>query len=311
MTGTVNSVLAYLAARSRGDSSFGAPGETGAAPPLRPRLALAKASDSVDGSPLGFVEEVLETQQDAPPHQSPKANAETETIPGFSVATAAAAPPAATPTGATPTGATPKGATITTVAASVPTEATPSITGQARAASPRAQTPPPDSASAAAPIQASRPALPPRFAAAEVKTPLKRQDVSASPTSSPRPDDRSAPEASVPSAAQPVAGPRQADPLRPPPASLQREVAAPLTPVAEATVVEARSTPRAERSFESAREPQRVARETPAAVSTAPPQVQITIGRVEIRATAPPPSPPSPRGPVMSLDDYLARRAGG
>lgn len=310
MTGTVNSVLAYLAARSRGDSSFGAPGEPGAAPPLRPRLPPGQAGDGVDGLPSGFVEEVLETRQDTPPPGSSKANVEAETVPGFSVAIAAssAAPPAATPTGATP--AQVERATITTIAASAQTEATPSIAAQARATSPPAQTPTPASALAAAPIQASRPALPPRSAASEGRTPLKRQAVSAAPTSSPRPDDRSASEASAPSAAQPVAGPRQADTLRPPPAILQREVSVPLTPAAEATVVEARPTPRAERPLESAPAPQRGVRETPAAVSTAPPQVQITIGRVEIRAAASPPSPP-PRGPAMSLDDYLARRAGG
>ncbi len=44
------------------------------------------------------------------------------------------------------------------------------------------------------------------------------------------------------------------------------------------------------------------------------PTIQVTIGRVEVRAT-PPPVPPSkkerPKPPVMSLDEYLSRRASG
>ncbi len=67
MNGAVNSVLAYLAARSRGDSSFGAPGETGAAPPLRPRPTAAQAGDSVDGLRFDFIEETLEIERDTPP----------------------------------------------------------------------------------------------------------------------------------------------------------------------------------------------------------------------------------------------------
>jgi len=67
-----------------------------------------------------------------------------------------------------------------------------------------------------------------------------------------------------------------------------------------------------ERPLERLAERPRAARETPSsrASPAAAPQVQITIGRVEIRAAAPQP-PQAPRGPTMSLDDYLARRAGG
>lgn len=43
--------------------------------------------------------------------------------------------------------------------------------------------------------------------------------------------------------------------------------------------------------------------------------VQVTIGRVEVRATTPPPVPKPkvnrPKPPVMSLDEYLRQRAGG
>jgi hypothetical protein len=52
-----------------------------------------------------------------------------------------------------------------------------------------------------------------------------------------------------------------------------------------------------------------------AEVATIPaPRVQVTIGRLEIRAAIaqpPPPRRPAPRAPTMSLDDYLANRAKG
>lgn len=44
------------------------------------------------------------------------------------------------------------------------------------------------------------------------------------------------------------------------------------------------------------------------------PTIQITIGRIEVRATPPPPAKveqKQPRTPVMSLDDYLRQRNGG
>jgi hypothetical protein len=44
-----------------------------------------------------------------------------------------------------------------------------------------------------------------------------------------------------------------------------------------------------------------------------PPPIQVSIGRIEIRATTAPPAPPAkprPKG-IMSLDDYLRRRRGG
>jgi len=46
-----------------------------------------------------------------------------------------------------------------------------------------------------------------------------------------------------------------------------------------------------------------------------PPMIRVSIGRVEVRATPPPPVPaapvPDPPRPAMSLDDYLTRRADG
>lgn len=41
-----------------------------------------------------------------------------------------------------------------------------------------------------------------------------------------------------------------------------------------------------------------------------PPTIRVTIGRIEVRAVQPPPSPAKPRAtqPAMSLDDYLRRR---
>jgi hypothetical protein len=52
----------------------------------------------------------------------------------------------------------------------------------------------------------------------------------------------------------------------------------------------------------------------PPAVAPSPPSIHVTIGRVEVRATPPPPAgsrdkPTLP--PVMSLEEYLGRRAAG
>lgn len=52
----------------------------------------------------------------------------------------------------------------------------------------------------------------------------------------------------------------------------------------------------------------------PTAKSDPTPAIQVTIGRIEVRAT-PPPAPATrkerPKPPVMSLDEYLRQRAGG
>jgi hypothetical protein len=57
-----------------------------------------------------------------------------------------------------------------------------------------------------------------------------------------------------------------------------------------------------------------IAQPMPVASLSAAPAIQVTIGRVEIRATHPPsppkPLPASPRKPKLSLDEYLRQRAG-
>jgi len=60
----------------------------------------------------------------------------------------------------------------------------------------------------------------------------------------------------------------------------------------------------------AARSPDAPARPAPAAL----PPIEVTIGRVEIRAVAPAPAPARPAraaGPRLSLDDYLRQRDGG
>jgi hypothetical protein len=50
------------------------------------------------------------------------------------------------------------------------------------------------------------------------------------------------------------------------------------------------------------------------AAPTPTPVIQVTIGRIEVRATAPvnpPPTQARPKSPVMSLDEYLHQRGGG
>lgn len=62
------------------------------------------------------------------------------------------------------------------------------------------------------------------------------------------------------------------------------------------------------------REPAASAFVEPAVTPEPTPSVQVTIGRVEVRATPPPtPSPKArrPKPPVMSLDEYLRQRANG
>jgi hypothetical protein len=59
----------------------------------------------------------------------------------------------------------------------------------------------------------------------------------------------------------------------------------------------------------------RETRETAITRQSEPPVIRVSIGRVEVRATPPPPVPaapvPDPPRPAMSLDDYLTRRADG
>jgi hypothetical protein len=56
------------------------------------------------------------------------------------------------------------------------------------------------------------------------------------------------------------------------------------------------------------------AREQSATIAAAPPRVQVTIGRLEIRAATAQPAPPRRQAkptPAMSLDDYLTDRGKG
>jgi hypothetical protein len=58
-------------------------------------------------------------------------------------------------------------------------------------------------------------------------------------------------------------------------------------------------------------------REMSAPRAAPPPAIQVTIGRIEVRAVTPPPAeaPALPAGetpaPILSLDAYLAQRDGG
>ena len=51
----------------------------------------------------------------------------------------------------------------------------------------------------------------------------------------------------------------------------------------------------------------------PMQLAPSAPTVRVTIGRVEVRAIQPspePPTPSAPRGPRLTLDDYLRERGG-
>jgi len=128
----------------------------------------------------------------------------------------------------------------------------------------------------AAPASADAPRTPPPFEPAAPREAAARAR-------------REAPGDSV-EAARPAPEPRPEPVVAPPPPRMRdREPEAPLPAPAHL---------RAERPTAPAR---------PASPPAAP-QVQITIGRVEIRAATP--AQPAPRRtPAMSLEDYLARRA--
>ncbi len=97
----------------------------------------------------------------------------------------------------------------------------------------------------------------------------------------------------------------EAPPAREPGRSPERDLHAPVPApsIRPALVAMARSTPsRAER-----------ARAGGAAMSTAAPTIQVTIGRIEVRGTPASSSKPAPRSaaPTLSLDEYLRSRGGG
>jgi hypothetical protein len=98
---------------------------------------------------------------------------------------------------------------------------------------------------------------------------------------------------------------RQEPPALPPP---RLPVTAPLPENPALRVVPAPLRPA------GAADARRRPREEIAAKTSEPPRVQVTIGRIEIRAVSAPPPPqprPAPRAPSMSLDEYLANRDKG
>jgi len=310
MSGPVNTVLGYLAARSRGDT-LGAPGDIGTAPPLRPRQGPVPTTDDAAASPFGFVEEHAEIERPAPRRRPPPAKNSLEVTSDrpIQAATAPEAVPRAIPEhrpAPTPTRAPLQAASATTETAT-------------EAAAPLKTPPPIVTTSTSAPVKAFAQPLDPG------KAPAHRE-VATEPVSTAPASERAAPDRTIietrdapvrtdaqpPPVARPTALTEAQSTIAPSEADEAPRVATgtdrsppPLEPPAERI-----AAARPEASFERPTERPRAAREAPASAPTAPPQVQITIGRVEIRAAAPPPAP-APRGPVMSLDDYLAKRAGG
>jgi hypothetical protein len=122
---------------------------------------------------------------------------------------------------------------------------------------------------------------------------------------------------------------REKPPARSPaqPERVEREATPPLRIVEQISATEpapARPLPRppsltpvsarkGERETQSAPR-QKPKREATDLAPNSPPNIQITIGRLEIRATTPPPAVaarPRPTSPRLSLDDYLRARSGG
>jgi len=110
-------------------------------------------------------------------------------------------------------------------------------------------------------------------------------------------------------APRPVAEQSTHDSISPPPARLV-SAPKPLAPLAPVAAV-ARIAPR--ESLQLTAAPNGARPRDAADLSRTPPRVQVTIGRLEIRATVvEPPTPPrraAPRPPALSLDDYLAGRS--
>lgn len=141
------------------------------------------------------------------------------------------------------------------------------------------------------------PAVPPAPSTTAVVVPLRRDAPAAPPDvdQAPRPPDQPArapvavTAASPPAASPPAARPEEAHPGQQPiePAAVPSPIVGGFRPTAPP------ATP------------------TPA---PRPPSVQVTIGRVEVRAVfapPPPPVPPPAPAPIMSLDDYLSQRDRG
>ncbi|WP_146198091.1 hypothetical protein [Caulobacter endophyticus] len=307
-------MLGYLAARSRGDA-LGAPGDIGPAPPLRPQRRSVSAMEDVGASLLGFVEEHAEIERTSPHRRRPTGRIIPDAVPDRPIE--AAPEPEAVPR----VSAERKPAPVPTPPRS-PTQVTSIAVVGAEAATPL-KTPPPVAmtlTSAPAKVFAQPPA--PGEAPAQ-------SEAAAEPVSTATASERTAPDRTIVETrdepaqtfAQSAADTRSnasteaKAKIAPPEAEETPPVAATTdrspTPLEQSAERPAPHYPEA--PFERPAALPRVARENQASPPVAPPaapQVQITIGRVEIRAAAPPPAP-APRGPVMSLDDYLAKRAGG
>lgn len=312
MSGRANTVLGYLAARSRGDEAFGAPGEIGGAPPLRPRRRPVAASGDAAASPFGFVEEHAEIERTAPHRRRPAADAIPDVASDRPIQAAPApdaAPGVVSEHGTAPTPARPPLHTslaATEVATPIETPPPPTAAISATATSApvktSSQTPAPERAPARRNIPAELPPPPPTPIAARAAPDRTIVETSQAPARTVVQSPAAMPsialtivQSELVSSKVDEAPPGAIVTDRPPPP--QEQLADRVAPS------------RPEAPFERPAENPRAAREAPASPPLAP-QVQITIGRVEIRAAAPP-AAPTPRGPVMSLDDYLAKRAGG
>jgi hypothetical protein len=101
-----------------------------------------------------------------------------------------------------------------------------------------------------------------------------------------------------------VAQPSSRPPEAVAPAEVRPVLARPSTPTARATTLPAQAGQAAPPS-----------READAQAPPQPPTIEVTIGRIEVRAVTPPPAPAPPpqrqAPPKMSLDDYLRAQSGG
>lgn len=281
MSAPVNSVLGYLAARSRGDQAIGAPGDTGPALALRPRLPLPQA---LDPSSFGFTEEELVSEP------APRRRRQPPAVAAVSDPVPARTPPVTQPRDAAAPVAAAQVHPRTTHAEPAP----PTPTAATPASSPRGSVQSEAVVATIRPAPKPEPPAGPATPAAAITPP--GTDVPAE-----LPVPPTTPILSEP--IRPVADAAPAEPVdTAPPPIVERDAPAPTPADRPSQAILPRPIDRAAAQITPRPEP------VPAA--SPPPQVQVTIGRIEIRGAAPPP-PAKPRAPAMSLDDYLAKRAGG
>jgi hypothetical protein len=179
-------------------------------------------------------------------------------------------------------------------------------------------------------LEPVRPQTRPAFQASPSQTPVRESLVAASPTQ----PDRNVGERLRQAANPPSPGETQPDPVRPQilPASQVSgsQPAPPQTPVRQSLVAALqpdRNIGERLRQAATAGSPTRVAgkvlsappvRSDPVRISGArsnpsEPAIQVTIGRIEVRAAVqqPPASKERPASPVMRLDEYLRQKRGG